>query len=129
MKSKVLFQSNKNCYLQDVTNNFLLFLPEELSKQIEKHLDDPNFTIDNNSTYYTRKAKFLMEKLTEQRAVAQNYSGRLSSEIVKNTFANTRQITFELTERCNLNCEYCGYGVLYGDFLPRQNKDLPLKRW
>lgn len=26
---------------------------------------------------------------------------------------NLRQLTFEITDACNLKCEYCGYGELY----------------
>lgn len=124
MKSKILFQNNNNDYIQDTTNNLLLFLPNELSKQIEKRLDGENFVAEDNS-YYVRKAKFLIEKLLDQKTVEENFSGRLTPEMIENTFANTRQITFELTERCNLKCKYCAYGELYGDYLPRENKDLP----
>ena len=124
MKSKILFQSEGNHYLQDVTNNLLLFLPCELSKQIEKRLGDPSSVVSEKSNYYARKAEFLIGKLADERTVVENFSGRLSSETIENTLANTRQITFELTERCNLSCEYCGYGELYGDYSPRQNKDL-----
>lgn len=28
---------------------------------------------------------------------------------IKEYLANTPQITFEVTERCNLSCVYCGY--------------------
>ena len=125
MKSKILFRSEGNRYLQDITNNYLLFLPEELYKQIEKRLSNSNSKVEENSTFYERKAGFLIEKLEDHRDVAKKFSGRLTPETVENTFANTRQITFELTERCNLNCKYCGYGELYGDYLPRQNRDLP----
>lgn len=34
-------------------------------------------------------------------------------------FTNTPQITFEITECCNLRCLYCGYGKLYTDKDPR----------
>ncbi len=40
--------------------------------------------------------------------------------------ANTPQITFEITERCNLSCIYCGYGKLYNNKDPRSNRDLPI---
>ena len=125
MKSKILFQNNGNCYLQDVTNNFLLFLPGELSKQIQKYLDNSATKNENNPAYYEKKAKFLIEKLADQRTVIENFSSRLSPEMIESTLANTRQITFELTERCNLKCEYCAYGEIYGDYSPRKNKDLP----
>ncbi|MBQ8959313.1 MAG: hypothetical protein IJ057_13575 [Bacteroidales bacterium] len=30
--------------------------------------------------------------------------------------ANTPQITFEVTDACNLCCEYCAYGKLYAGY-------------
>ena len=125
MKSKLLFKSEGNYYLQDATNNFLLFLPDELSNQIKKLLDNLDSKIEDCSTYYKRKAEFLVERLADQRTSVENFSGRLSPEMVENTLANTRQVTFELTEQCNLNCAYCAYGEIYGDYSPRQNRDLP----
>ena len=49
---------------------------------------------------------------------------QLTAEDVKLFFANTQQITFEVTERCNLNCKYCGYGSLYNNKDPRHNNNL-----
>ena len=40
---------------------------------------------------------------------------QLMPENIKEYLANTPQITFEVTERCNLSCTYCGYGKLYSD--------------
>lgn len=42
-------------------------------------------------------------------------------------FTNTPQITFEITECCNLRCLYCGYGKLYADKDPRSGRNLPVK--
>lgn len=39
--------------------------------------------------------------------------GYLTGNDVKWNLCNTRQIIFEVTERCNLRCYYCGYGSLY----------------
>ncbi len=46
----------------------------------------------------------------------------ISTELVKHSLANTLQITFEITDACNLNCAYCGYGNLYSDYYERLNK-------
>ena len=127
MKSKFFFQSDENHYLQDITNNYLLFLPLELFKQIQMCLDTPNFEVEGHSSYYGRKARFLLENLENERSIEQNYTSRLTPELIENSLANARQITFEVTERCNLNCKYCTYGELYDDYLPRQKKDLPLE--
>lgn len=42
----------------------------------------------------------------------------LNGNNIAEYLANTPQITFEITERCNLSCVYCGYGKLYS------NKDM-----
>jgi uncharacterized protein len=48
----------------------------------------------------------------------------INAEQVKISLANTPQITFEVTDKCNLTCEYCGYGELYSDYDLRENKDI-----
>ena len=67
MKSKVLFQTGENRYLQDVINDYLLYLPPELFNQIEKRLNDPTTKVEDNSNYYDRKAEFLINKLSDPR--------------------------------------------------------------
>lgn len=51
---------------------------------------------------------------------------RLTEQDIRSYFANCPQITFEVTEKCNLNCRYCGYGCLYNNKDPRKNRDLSL---
>lgn len=38
---------------------------------------------------------------------------KFTEEDIKMFFVNTPQITFEVTETCNLNCTYCGYGKYF----------------
>ena len=52
----------------------------------------------------------------------------LSANDVKYHFANTPQITFEITDACNLKCTYCGYGQFYSDYDTRENKRLPAEK-
>jgi uncharacterized protein len=54
-------------------------------------------------------------------------SDRFSPEIIKKQLANTQQITFEVTDRCNLRCRYCGFGELYSGYDRRGHKDLGIK--
>jgi uncharacterized protein len=42
--------------------------------------------------------------------------------------ANLKQITFEVTDACNLNCVYCGYGEFYGNYDKRENKKLSVDK-
>lgn len=51
----------------------------------------------------------------------------INAEMVKHCLANTPQITFEITEKCNLSCRYCGYGKLYNNKDPRSNRSLKPK--
>ena len=46
---------------------------------------------------------------------------------IKNNLVNLRQIVFEVTETCNLNCRYCGLSDLYQTFEVRQNRNMPFK--
>jgi uncharacterized protein len=48
----------------------------------------------------------------------------IDDDIIRNSLANTPQITFEITDTCNLNCVYCGYGKLYTNHDERLNKKL-----
>lgn len=55
-------------------------------------------------------------------------SANLTGEIIKETFANLKQVLFEATERCQMNCSYCGYGNYYRDYDDRGDKDLDTGR-
>ncbi len=44
----------------------------------------------------------------------------ITSEEIKSALINLRQITFEVTDICNLRCRYCGYGDLYWGYDKRE---------
>jgi len=52
----------------------------------------------------------------------------ITAKDVKTALANTPQITFEVTDACNLNCTYCGYGKFYSDYDKRENKQLSVEK-
>jgi uncharacterized protein len=37
-------------------------------------------------------------------------------------------VLFEVTQKCNLKCKYCGYGELYSDYDPRVNLNLSFRK-
>ncbi len=41
--------------------------------------------------------------------------------------SNLQQLTFEVTDACNLKCKYCGYGEFYEDYDQRENINLPVE--
>ena len=52
----------------------------------------------------------------------------ITSEDVKRSLSNSPQLTFELTDACNLRCEYCGYGKSYSDYDERKSTRLSPQR-
>jgi hypothetical protein len=48
----------------------------------------------------------------------------LQAKDIALSLANTPQLTFEVTDACNLCCTYCGYGKFYFDYDTRENKRL-----
>lgn len=53
---------------------------------------------------------------------------QLTKEVIRDNLINLSQLTFEVTDSCNLKCKYCGYGELYGDYDERTNKKLSVKK-
>ena len=48
----------------------------------------------------------------------------ISPNDIKHQLSNLRQLTFEVTDACNLSCKYCAYGELYSDYDRRENKKM-----
>lgn len=46
----------------------------------------------------------------------------ITEENIINELINLKQLTLELTDACNLNCKYCGYGEMYATHDKRNNK-------
>ncbi|PKQ62136.1 radical SAM peptide maturase [Labilibaculum manganireducens] len=53
-----------------------------------------------------------------------NFNGRISKEQIKRSIDNTYLINFDVTEKCNLRCEYCGFGPLYSNKGEREQRSL-----
>ncbi len=50
----------------------------------------------------------------------------ISADDIRYQLANLKQLTFEVTDACNLRCKYCAYGEFYNDYDRRENKTLSL---
>jgi hypothetical protein len=55
-------------------------------------------------------------------------SREMTPEDVEQYVASTTQVTLELTEACNMDCRYCGYGELYGDYDTRDPRRVLRRR-
>lgn len=52
----------------------------------------------------------------------------LTAEEIISSLANSPQITFEVTDLCNLSCSYCCYGSFYHNHDPREKKRLSIDK-
>lgn len=102
----------------------VIFQYDICNPHLKKLVDPHELTIVNEFEKRFADWYIYMDILDKNRSEAQiNVSGRLSSDQVDHQLANIHQITFETTERCNLNCKYCGYGDFYEDYDRRENLD------
>lgn len=144
LKSYVLFDSeHKNKYLFDrnVKRTHLchpVFV--QLVKAIEKGIDVGKWLEGNAPTppgelfrdigkeeirYYYQKYRLLEDngyftQIDQQEIIG----GRLTGEHIKESLANSTWVIFEVTDNCNLNCHYCGYGKFYSDHDARENVNM-----
>jgi len=91
------------------------------------HLDDKLFA---RSDAELAQRRFLLlrqngffSETSEEEAVL-SLSARLSASDIETALATTPQVVFELTERCNLRCDYCYFGYHYIQSGPRSDQDL-----
>jgi sulfatase maturation enzyme AslB (radical SAM superfamily) len=49
----------------------------------------------------------------------------ISATEIENNLLNLKQLTFEVTDACNLQCKYCCYGDVYYGYDKRKSKCLP----
>ena len=55
--------------------------------------------------------------------------GLIDEKVVRNNLINLKNIVFEVTEKCNLKCKYCGLSEqLYEKYDQREFRDLPFEK-
>ena len=52
----------------------------------------------------------------------------ISPKDIEYNLIHTKQIVFEITDKCNLSCKYCGYADLYEGYDVRKGKELPFEK-
>lgn len=58
----------------------------------------------------------------------QEMNNFLTAEDILFHLSNLKQLTFEVTDACNLKCKYCAYGEFYNDYDKREDKYLPVHK-
>ncbi len=52
----------------------------------------------------------------------------INPELIKFQLSNLTQLTFEVTDACNLRCKYCGFGEFYDNYEKREDKNLSIEK-
>ena len=134
MKNAVFFTSGKgNQYLYSPYRNQLrlchpliihLFSLEQKGTKLSRWLSairkSGSVTIQDVGTFSSSEVAYQLDKyrflkrngfLKPSRNI--NIEGRLKGSDVKKNISTVRQVIFEVTEDCNLNCTYCTYSKFY----------------
>ena len=93
-----------------------------------QYLPDKKYIIFDNEQYssrehYNKKQSFLHQH-NMLNAPKPNLVTDYDVDIIKGNLANLRMLLIEVTDDCNLACEYCGYGKLYSNYDRRHSKTI-----
>jgi uncharacterized protein len=78
--------------------------------------------------YYEKKIAYYQKHgILSEKPFLGNEQLYLSPELIEESICNLKQIVFETTEKCNLQCKYCYYGEYYHTAQGRKNHDMPIK--
>lgn len=87
----------------------------------------PPYMENTDDAYYQRKLAFWREHGAFEEARPE-LTSEIDRERIAHTLANTRQILFEVTDSCNLRCEYCFYGKYYSNHDERVAQNLSVEK-
>jgi len=148
MKSSIFLKSKKgNNYIYDqklkrvqVCHPLLHYLIELNRKTIDisdwfiNLKDESMIEIENcgqfskkDVEYYYKKYLLLKEngyftEIDQEKRL----SSKLTAEIVKKLLANGKQVLFEVTEKCQMRCHYCGFGKFYHFYDKREGRNIDI---
>jgi uncharacterized protein len=90
-------------------------------------IDDYGTASKPEITYYYQKYMLLRDNgFFSLPDTGHPVNGRLNPGHIKASLANTRQLTLEVVDFCNLECAYCVYGKFYNKYHHRGKKKLSI---
>lgn len=111
-----------------IINLFLLWKENNKKLTLNKVLSGDLKFEKSDISYYYKKFNFLLNNgFFNNKEIKNKVQYNIDKNTIDYQLANVPQVTFEVTERCNLDCTYCGYGKFYWDHDNREQKDLNIK--
>jgi uncharacterized protein len=148
MKSYFVFRSeNNNYYLFSRFRNKVLYISPDLSQLLDTYdtKEKLNKIIAESENDDYSESKFLSDyklssihSLTLLKVLYKNsyfeefdysnkFSVRHSPNSISTNIVNTSQIVFEITDNCNLDCDYCVYGKYYSNYDKRSKANIDFR--
>lgn len=114
-----IFYTTDNCntYLYDGQYHFSMLINPELEKATQSDSNVEQYYIDKYK--YLKRYGFFTDKKTR-------FISELKVSDVESSIIHTKQIVFEVTGLCNLQCTYCIQGDLYEGFDTRNNVNIDI---
>lgn len=88
-------------------------------------LEEPN----QEKKYYESKMEYYLKHgIISPYKIPSKKQYEITEDDVEKNIANLSQLTFEVTEKCNLKCQYCYYGQYYNMGDNREYGELPFNK-
>lgn len=86
------------------------------------------FTKEEIQYYYHKYLLFSINNLFAEVKQEEKFNGTITAEQIYRILSNVKNVVFEVTEACNLNCTYCNFGEYYENYDKRENKRLSITK-
>ena len=125
MRQNLVFETtNGNRYFYTESSRYSILLNPLLEKALQGQEDASS---DSEYEYYKKKADFLKQhNVLDHKEVS--FITKPDPQIIKQNIANTKQLVLEITDCCNLDCYYCGYGALYTNYDKRRTGNMSVEQ-
>ncbi len=148
MDTNILFKTNNNNYLYNLKEmqfyymNPIMTILYEFYKEFGIVSEDIYNYYEYNKRiialsltkkevlYYIKKINFYMNNniISKSHTEPKINWEKISPQLMKYQVINTKVLLFEVTEKCNLDCVYCGYNELYIQDEHRKSTSLTFKK-
>lgn len=105
-KSTTSLSKGENFYLYDNETGYFFLLHPKLKNILKNKTEDADPYYLKKYQYLKNNGFFKSSKLTE-------FEASIDESIIREGIIQSRQIVFETTDFCNLQCTYCSLGDLY----------------
>lgn len=123
-----VFKTNTNAYALSYERECICYLPQELLDVILDKTNASqvcsNTSNSNDIRYYKKKYEYLKKYGILKNKQPLVRLANFYKQNIRDSFYNTPEIVFEVTEACNMKCSYCVYGDMYNNAMHRRNRIL-----